>query len=127
MNADQIRSIFTEAGINHPDAGALMVDGIVVDPFLPKDVLNPTLWYDHETVRFYSEETIAKVISSGVFRIPTGTFIYEKNEVRKTGREAVRTVNNRKLILVEIESVDPADELKRWVDPNQLYSVLSLA
>ena len=52
------------------------------------------------------------------------TFVSEGVEVKKTGREAVRSLlNNKELKLVEITPVDSTFDWKKWVRPEDLYTV----
>lgn len=56
------------------------------------------------------------------------TYVYDGTEVKKTGREAKRTINLtsgqvKHMTLVEITPVDPSFEWKKWVDPALLYVV----
>lgn len=53
------------------------------------------------------------------------TYVHEGTEVRKTGREATRTLRgaNKTMTLVEITPVDPMFDWKKWVDPNVLFVV----
>lgn len=51
------------------------------------------------------------------------TYVYDGNEVKKTGREAIRTIGSRKHTLVEITPVDTSLDWKKWVDPSMLFVV----
>lgn len=53
------------------------------------------------------------------------TFVFEGTEVRKTGREAVKSlqIKNKELTLVEITPVDSTFDWKKWVRPEDLYLV----
>ncbi len=54
-------------------------------------------------------------------------FVYEGQEVRKTGRTAERNVGAgrtaRTLVVVEITPVGDDDSWKKWIDPSQLFTV----
>jgi len=58
------------------------------------------------------------------------TYVFEGTEVRKTGRTAIRKINQpagkppRELTLVEITPVSEFD-WKKWVSPEQLYEVIN--
>lgn len=55
------------------------------------------------------------------------TFVYEGTEVKKTGRSAVKTLTagtrTKELSLVEITPVDTTFDWKKWVRPEDLYTV----
>lgn len=55
------------------------------------------------------------------------TFVYEGTEVKKTGRGAVKTLTagtrTKELSLVEITPVDTTFDWKKWVRPEDLYTV----
>lgn len=55
------------------------------------------------------------------------TFVYEGTEVKKTGRTAVKTLQLREktkdMILIEITPVDSTFDWKKWVRPEDLYTV----
>ncbi len=56
------------------------------------------------------------------------TYVYEGQEVRQTGRTASRKINLpggkvRESLLVEITPVDVDDGWKKWVAPEQLFTV----
>lgn len=55
------------------------------------------------------------------------TFVYEGTEVKKTGRAAVKTLTagtrTKELSLVEITPVDKTFDWKKWVRPEDLYTV----
>lgn len=52
------------------------------------------------------------------------TYVHEGQEVRLTGRQAVKKLRNgRALYQYEITSVDPAFDMKKWVLFSDLYAV----
>ena len=57
------------------------------------------------------------------------TFVHDGVEVKKTGRNAVKTLTagarTREMNLVEITPVDTTFDWKKWVRPEDLYVVKS--
>jgi len=53
------------------------------------------------------------------------TFVFEGTEVKKTGREAVKIlpIKNKELKLIEVTPVDTTFDWKKWVRPEDLYTV----
>lgn len=55
------------------------------------------------------------------------TFVYEGSEVKKTGRTAQKIltagVRTKEMTLVEITPVDTTFDWKKWVRPEDLYTV----
>lgn len=58
------------------------------------------------------------------------TYVFEGVEVVKTGRVAVKNITKRGSLIpvksfeiVEIEPLDKSMDWKKWIDPNQLFTV----
>lgn len=55
------------------------------------------------------------------------TFVYEGTEVKKTGRTAIKTLQlrdkSKEMALIEITPVDTTFDWKKWVRPEDLYTV----
>lgn len=52
-------------------------------------------------------------------------YVYDGVEVKKTGREAVKSIRSIEDRLVEVEPINKDIGWKKWVRPTDLYEIIS--